>query len=126
MLPKCNQWYKNLISKLDASPSFPSLLQNVNLFFKRNFRSLFGPLYYKLRYLNTNNVNTDGQVYKTSMDHYINNPSSLFFSESKMQELFEYADKAKFLGASLLSIDISEINVIDSYKENYPYTVIST
>jgi hypothetical protein len=115
---------KNLISKFECREAFVKNLQRFNLFYKKTFRNLFGAFYFKLRYLNLTNIETNGQVYKHSLDYYINNTNSLFFTESKMQELFEYSDKAKFLSASLLSIDISEINTIDSFKENYPYTVL--
>jgi hypothetical protein len=115
--------YRNLISKLDAGLGFTNALKCMNLCYKKNMRNLFGSFYFKLRYLNLTNIDTNGQVYKNSLDHYINNPSPLFYSESKMQELFEYSEKAKFLGASLVSIDIAETSTVDSYKENYPYTV---
>jgi hypothetical protein len=39
-----------------------------------------------------------------------------------MQELFELADKSKFLSASLIQIDIQELNNVDNFKEGYQYT----
>jgi hypothetical protein len=115
--------FKNFLSKIENSDYFTKTLQKVNLSYKQNIRKFFGPIYFKLRYLNLTNIDTNGQVYKNSLDHYINNTSSLFFSETKIQELFEYSEKSKFLSASLLEIDVSELATVDSYKENYPYTV---
>ena len=88
-------------------------------------RKIFGTTYFRFRYLNAFGLNLNhGQIYKSALDYYKTNNSPLVFSESKMQELFEYSDKAKFLSASLISIDFSECGVLDNYKEGYPYTVI--
>lgn len=112
-----------LVNAFDAPARFPNFISNLNLTIKRTLRNTFGNNYFKLRYLNSMNVKLDGQVYKNSIDSYTNNVSPLFFSESKIHELFEVADKAKFLSASLIQIDIQEVNTIDNYKEAYPYTV---
>lgn len=46
------------------------------------------------------------------------------FRDSKFNELFEMADKAKYIGASMLTIDIAELSSsVDNFKENYPFTV---
>jgi hypothetical protein len=107
----------------DASPELPSLIARYNIGIKRVFRRTFGSIYFKFRYLNASNISLNGQVYKNSFDYYTNNVSPLYFSESKMQELFELADKAKFLSASLIQIDIQEVNTVDNHKEGYQYTV---
>ncbi len=112
-----------LVSRLDAPASFVKTVGNLNLKVKSMLRKTFGLTYFKFRYLNAMNVNLSGQVYKNSFDYYTNNVSPLYFSESKMQELFELADKAKFLSASLIQIDIQEVNTIDNFKEGYQYTV---
>ncbi len=103
----------------------PNYYAKTNLRFKNLFRRMIGQTYFKYRYLNTLNLSLNGQVYKNSIDHFINNPSPLNFPESKFQELFELADKVKFLSASLIQIDIMELNTMDSFKEGYPYTVTS-
>lgn len=113
---------KVIISQLNAPPKFPTFVSSINHSIKRLFRQSFGSFYFKFRYLNALNVNLKGQVYKNSFDHYTKNISPLYFSESKMQELFELADKAKFLSASLIQIDIQEVSSIDNYKEGYTYT----
>jgi hypothetical protein len=38
-------------------------------------------------------------------------------------EIFEFKDKSKFISATLISKDISDLTLLDNYKENYPYTV---
>ena len=102
----------------------PNRYACTNLMFKVMFRNTIGQTYFKFRYLNTFNIGLNGQVYKNSIDYYMKNPSPLNFPESKYQELFEIADKVKFLSASLIQIDINELNTVDSFKEGYPYTVI--
>ena len=105
------------------SENFPRTYARTNLIFKNIFRRIIGQKYFKFRYLSTQNISLNGQVYKNSIDYYMNNPSPLNFPESKFQELFELADKVKFFSASLIQIDILELNTIDSFKEGHPYTV---
>jgi hypothetical protein len=112
-----------MIKQLTAHPKFPMAVSQINHSIKRLLRQTFGSFYFKFRYLNALNVNFKGQVYKNSFENYSKNISPLYFSESKVQELFELADKAKFLSASLIQIDIQEVNSVDNYKEGYQYTV---
>ncbi len=117
-----NEFSKAFILAFSASSKFPGMVSRYSIGIKRLLRQTFGSFYFKFRYLNKSNISLNGQVYKNSFEGYNNNLSPLFFSESKMQELFELADKAKFLSASLIQIDIQEINSVDNYKEGYLYT----
>jgi hypothetical protein len=94
-----------------------------NFMYKTKLRNLFKG-YYNYRYLNSTGGLNFGKYFQFSVDEYTKQPKALSFYDSKIQELFELADKSKFLGASLLSVSINELNIIDSYKENYPFTVI--
>ena len=38
-------------------------------------------------------------------------------------EIFEFKCKSKFAGANLISKDVSDLTMLDNFKENYPYTV---
>jgi hypothetical protein len=93
------------------------------LFFKNKARSLWGG-YFGFRYLAASSIKTNGPVISYSYNRWKNNTSPLLFEESKFIELFEAADKSKLIAASLLSVDIADVNTsIDSYREGYPYTV---
>lgn len=90
-------------------------------YFRQKFRNVFKN-YFNYRYLLTKNTFNFGKIFKFSKDQFqVAKPLANY--ESKMQELFELSSKAKFFSASLLSINISECSTVDSYKENYPFTV---
>ena len=90
---------------------------------KKALRGIW-PGYFAFRYLNTFSIKSYGPVGSYSMSHWKNVKSPLIFKESKYIELFEAAEKSKFIAASLISVDISEVNSsIDSYREGYPFTV---
>ena len=56
---------------------------------------------------------------KFFINKFINrNVSALWYPE-----LFELKDKSKFISANLVSKDISDLTLLDNFKENYPYTV---
>lgn len=99
---------------------------NCNLFIKSKLRSLWSG-YFSFRYLNTtalSNVNNYSPVFKYSFKKWQNPTSPLLFEESKYIELFEAADKSKYIASTLLTVDISEVSsVLDSYREGYPFTV---
>ncbi len=94
----------------------------LNMKIKSLFRCLGGS-YFNFRYLNTTAFNSEKPVYAYSLAKFSQVHSPLFFRESKMHELFESAEKGKYLSAVLTSIDTSELTTVDSYKENYPFTV---
>lgn len=80
-------------------------------------RSVFNLKYFFANSLNpTNKLNTF--FYKKYYDNLYDNDF-----EDKLQELFEYKDKSIYFTASLVSRDITELNSVDNYKENFPYTV---
>jgi len=92
-------------------------------FLKTKLRSLWGG-FYNVRYLNVFQRPNNGSVYQYSYNKWINPTSPLLFQESKFSDLFEYASKSKYLSASMLAVDITEVSSsIDTYKENYPFTV---
>ncbi len=91
-------------------------------FFRYHFKKMFS-FYYNLRYLNVFSLSNPGEVYKHSLERYALPKTKLFLEESKFEELFELADKSEYLGASMLEVDIAEINSIDNFKENYTFTV---
>ena len=96
--------------------------------FKTRVRGLWGG-YFSFRYLNTNKLSDNKKydaVLNYSFDKWRNPISPLFNKQSKFVELFEAADKSKFISASLIAVDISEVSSnIDSYREGYPFTVIN-
>ncbi len=93
------------------------------LYFKSAFRTLFGWTF-KYRYLNSSKmISGYGPVFKYSFDKYKNSSNPLFFEESRMIDLFETSEKVKYLSATLINVDSSELIVLDSFRENYPYTV---
>ena len=57
-------------------------------------------------------------VYSRAISKTESNVSSQYFDE-----LFELKDKVSSIKANLLSKDLSELTMIDNYKENFPYTV---
>lgn len=80
------------------------------------------PQFYNIRYLGLFSKNQTGEIYKHSFETHYN--SNFFFNEeSRMNELFELAEKSDLFAASMLQVDISEISSVDTYKENYPFTV---
>lgn len=82
-----------------------------------SLRSVFNFKYFFANNLNpTNKLNTF--FYKK---YYENLPESDF--EDRLQELFEFKDKSLYFTASLVSRDVTELNSLDNYKENFPYTV---
>lgn len=93
-----------------------------HLNFKKVVRGIYKG-YFNLRYLNTRSVFPFSQIFQYSADTHNKDTRPLLNHDSKMQELFEFSDKAKFLSASLLSISFNEVSTVDSYKENYPFTV---
>ncbi len=102
-----------------------SLSKTSNYIFniKQRLRNLWSG-YFGFRYLNSTSVKNFGQVFSFSYNRWRNVSSPLIFEESKYIELFEAADKSKFIAASLLSVDISEVNSsIDNFREAYPFTV---
>jgi len=102
------------VKEIKAMPS--------GFFFRYHFRRLF-PFYYNLRYLNIFYLSKPGEIYNYSYQKYLLPKTLLFLEDSKFEELFEMADKAEYLAASMLEIDISEINPTDNFKENYTFTV---
>lgn len=94
-----------------------------NLIVLKNIVRSIGAKLYNFRYLNTLNFASDKPVYAYSLFKYKHGNSPMFFRESKVHELFESSDKAKYLAATLISIDSSELGTVDSYKDNYPFTV---
>lgn len=89
--------------------------------------------YFNIRYLNIiftlnslwpyQNIKK-GYIYKNSLREFGCGRTSLMFEDSKLEELFELADKAEYLAASMLEIDLAELNPTDNFKENYTFTVI--
>ena len=97
---------------------------SANVFsFKKSLRNLWSG-YFSFRYLNSFSVKNFGPVSGFSFNRWKSVSSPLLFEETKYIELFEAAEKSKFIAASLLSVDISEVNSsLDSYREGYPFTV---
>jgi hypothetical protein len=90
---------------------------------KNYFRNLWKG-YFFYRYLFKSPSKQLGPIFRYSEQNWSKVSSPLFFEESSYAELFESADKAKLIAASLLSVDISEVSSsIDSFREGYPYTV---
>lgn len=88
----------------------------------KKFRNLFS--YSKFNYLqhrykdpSFKNKFTDF-VYARTISKTESNVSSEYYDE-----LFELKDKVASIKANLLSKDLSELTMIDNYKENFPYTV---
>lgn len=77
-----------------------------------------------MRYLNVLFAPKKGDIYKHSFKEYALPRTRLKFGDSKLEELFEMADKAEYLAASMLEIDLAELSSTDNFKENYTYTVI--
>lgn len=79
---------------------------------------IFFKNYYHLKCYGTLNIlNT-----KIS-NFYFNKNISINYNDKLFQELFELKDKSSYIAAALISKDISELNSIDNYKENFPFTV---
>ncbi len=76
-----------------------------------------------MRYLNIYAKSNTGDIYKYSFERFTRHKTQLYFEESKFEELFELADKAIYLSASMLEIDISEIDSMDNFKECFTFTV---
>ena len=76
-----------------------------------------------MRYLNVLSISKPGEIYKYSLEKYALPKTTLYFEDSKFEELFELADKSEYLAASMLEIDLAEINPTDNFKENYTFTV---
>lgn len=76
-----------------------------------------------MRYLNIFSLPKPNEIFKYSFERYCLPKTILFMEESKFEELFELADKSEYIAASMLEIDISEINPTDNFKEHYPFTV---
>lgn len=91
-------------------------------FFKYYFRRMF-LFYFNMRYLNVFSLSNQREIYKYSFERHVLPKTLLSFEDSKFEELFEMADKAIFLGISMLEIDIAELNSVDNFKENYIFTV---
>jgi len=111
----------NIICK----PSKNNGIETINnyLRLKSFFRGL-GSFYFNLRFLNVLRKPNNGEVYKYSFNQWRHPNSPLIFQESKINDLFEYASKSRYLSSSLLAVDIAELtSSIDSYKEGYPFTV---
>ena len=82
------------------------------------------PGYFAFRYLNTFSIKSFGPVGSYSVSRWKNVTSPLMFKESKYIELFEMAEKSKYIAANLVSVDIADVSsAIDSYREGYPFTV---
>ena len=93
------------------------------LLLKSKLRSLWSS-YFNFRYLNVFSRVNNGEVYKYSFNDWKHPSSPLFFQETKFNDLFEFASKAKLLSASFLAVDVVEVSAsIDNYKEGYPFTV---
>ena len=93
------------------------------LLLKSKLRNLWSS-YFNIRYLNVFGRENNGEVYKYSFNDWKHPSSPLFFQETKFNDLFEFASKAKLLSASLLTVDVVEVSAsIDCYKEGYPFTV---
>ncbi len=91
-------------------------------FIKNNYRRLF-LFYYNLRYLNVLFLRKKKEIYRFSYENFVKSRAFIFMQDSKFEELFEMADKAEYLAASMLEIDLSEVNPSDNFKENYIFTV---
>lgn len=113
----------NIICKPSTTGGKESIKSFLRL--KSTLRGLWSS-YFNLRYLNVlNKKTTYGEVHKYSFDQWRHPSSPLIFEESKINDLFEYASKSKYLSSSLLAVDIVEVSAsVDSYKEGYPFTVI--
>jgi hypothetical protein len=99
----------------------PANVMILNL--KKNLRNLWSG-YFGFRYLNSFSIKNLGPVSSFSVNRWKSVSSPLLFEETKYIELFEAAEKSKFIAASLLSVDICEVNTsLDSYREGYPFTV---
>ena len=80
------------------------------------------PIFYNMRYLGVFSLKAPGPIYQHSINQYAN--GTFFFNEeTRMHELFEFAEKSDLFSASMLQVDLSEIQAVDTYKENYPFTV---
>lgn len=88
----------------------------------------FLPYFYNLRYFGVFNVrnklNPNNHIYENSFSQNFNQSNFIVGNETKMHELFELSEKSDLFSASMLQVDISEISSVDTYKENYPFTVI--
>lgn len=95
-------------------------LIKLNINFRLAWRSLVLPLTSK-KYLGFqgNPSIVDFNTYK-----HLGALRPLWNHESRLQELFEMADKSKYVAANMVGVDFSEMITIDSYKEVYPFTVI--
>jgi hypothetical protein len=82
------------------------------------------PQIYNIRYLGLFTKNHPGEIYKHSFESQYKYSNFFFNEESRMNELFELADKSDLFSSSMLQIDISELSSVDNYKESYPFTVI--
>ena len=69
--------------------------------------------------------NKRGEIYDHSYKKYFFQSNFFFNEETRMHELFELAGKADFIAASMLQVDFSELSSVDTFKENYPFTVIN-
>jgi hypothetical protein len=87
--------------------------------FRQRFQNLYHYKYGGFTYDPNNSLS------RYMYSKYINVSTSMFNSESRMQELFEMSDKSKYVAAHLVNLDCAELIAIDNYKENFPYTVIN-
>jgi hypothetical protein len=89
----------------------------------KRFVRKFYPGYFNFRYLNFIGGPTGyGPIFSYAFSSFKHVESPLLFEDSKIQELFETAEKARYLAASLVSVDCAELVTIDSFRENYPFT----
>ncbi len=94
-----------------------------NLAFKRGIRNIWSG-FYNMRYLGGVQQSSSGaNIFSNSINQWKNPLYPLINRESKFAELFEAASKSKYISASIIAVDISEVTQLDSYREGYPFTV---
>ncbi len=90
---------------------------SLNRYHLKSLKSVFNFKYYF-----SNNLNPKNKLCNFFYNNYVEEAHQNDFDD-KLQELFEYKDKSLYFTASLVSRDITELNSVDNYKENFPFTV---
>lgn len=93
------------------------LVYGLTQYFPSSLKSFFN-----FRFYFSNKFNPANKLHNFFYKKYIENKTHNI-SKDHIQELFEYKDKAIYFTASLVCRDITELNSVDNYKENFPYTV---
>jgi hypothetical protein len=112
--------YKNLLIASWNNLVRPDIEKdNYTSYHLSSLRPVFSLKNYFTNSLNPNNK-LNSFFYKKYFDNLKLGDSDF---DNRIQELFEYKDKTIYFTAALVSRDITELNSVDNFKENFPYTV---